>query len=155
MYVKVEPSGCCERRGMVQIRFCMYLESTDYGYDKHHVQVPVIPEGGYPGRVDAEGMPTNQKQYDKWLASLPKVWQTNPFHNHFILVEPETTDGEIMDIAVAFLHEAYIKWSTDSKLDLVNDALPFKKPEIIDDTRIANCETRMQSIKAIIMERKV
>ena len=51
MRVKVEPSGCCERKGLVQVRFSMYLEPEDYGYDKHYVQVLIIPEGGYTGKV--------------------------------------------------------------------------------------------------------
>jgi hypothetical protein len=155
MYVKVEPSGCCVRKGMVQVRFCMYLEPTDYGYERHHIEVSVIPENGYPGKVDERGNPIDQKDYDTWLDSLPKIWQNNPFHNHFIQVEPETADKEILDIAGAFLHEAGIKWSTDAKLDLVNNALPFKKPSVIDDARITACETRVQSVKAITVEIKV
>ena len=155
MYVKVEPSGCCERKGMVQVRFCMYLDGKDYGYDKHHIQVPVIPKEGYPGKVDDTGMPLDIKDFNEWLDSLPKVWQNNPFHNHFIQVEPDTTDKTIMDIAEAFLHEAYIKWACEEKLDLVNDALPFKKPSVIDDARIAACETRVQSVKVIVTERRI
>ncbi len=155
MFVKVEPSGCCERKGMVQVRFCMYLDSTDYGYEKYHVEMPVIPEGGYPGKVDDMGMPINQKDYDRWIKSLPKVWQNNPFHNHFIQAEPETTDKEIMDIASTFLREGGIRWATDNKLDLVNDALPFKKPEVVDATRIKDCEVRVQSVKAITTEIRV
>lgn len=159
MYVKIEPSGCCERKGMVQVRFCMYLGPTDYGYEKHHIQMPVIPKGGYPGKIDKRGSPVNQEQYDTWLASLPKIWQDNPFHNHFIQVEPETTDKEILDIAEAFLHECYIKWAQDISLTGAdqprNDSLPFKKPSVIDDALIAACETRVQSVKQIIAERKV
>lgn len=159
MYAKVEPSGCCERKGMVQVRFCMYLDPTDYGYEKHHIQVPDFIDQVYPGEVDTNGVPINKKQYNSWEASLPKVWLNNPFHNHFIQVEPETTDKEIMDIAEAFLHECYIKWAQDISLvgseQPRNDALPFKKPQIIDAVRIAACEARVQSIKTITEERKV
>lgn len=63
MKVKVEPSGCCERKGMVQVRFSFYLDPTDYGYDKHHIEVPVIPEGGYPGKVDEQGSPIDIKDW--------------------------------------------------------------------------------------------
>ena len=153
MFVKVEPSGCCERRGMVQVRLSMYLDEGDYGYEKHHIQVPVIPEGGYPGKWDAEGSPVDTKDFDKWLKKLPKVWQNNPFHNHFIQVEPDTTDEEIMDIAEAFLHEAGIKWSTNSKLDLVNDSLPFRKPKDIDAKRMKDCEDKVKHLKETILER--
>ena len=124
MYVKVEPTGCCERKGMVQVRFCFFLDPTDYGYEKHHV------------KIDGE-------------------WQDNPFHNHFIYVEPDTIDKEIAEIGKAFLAEAYIKWATDSKLDLVNDALPFKKPAVVTESRITECDVRAESIKAITAEVKV
>lgn len=155
MYVKVEPSGCCERKGMVQVRFCMYLGPSDYGYDKHHVQLPVIPEEGYQGKVDEMDSPIDIEDYNNWIASLPKAWQTNSFHNHFIQVEPDVTDKEIMDIGETFLHEAYIKWACEEKLNLVNDALPFKRPPAIDAARIAKCETRVQTVMAITIERRI
>ncbi|KKL44422.1 hypothetical protein LCGC14_2365810, partial [marine sediment metagenome] len=125
MYIKIEPSGCTERRGLVQIRFAMYLEPSDYGYNKHHIRVPVIPEGGYTGELDAEGMPVDSDAYNAWVESLPKVWQNNPFHNHFIYVEPLTTDKVIMDIGEAFLNEAYIKWASEEKLDLKNSRVEY------------------------------
>lgn len=123
MYVKVEPSGCCERNGMVQVRLCFYLEPGDYGYEKHYVE------------IDGK-------------------WQTNPFHNHFIYVEPNTTDTEIIDIGEAFLQEAYTKWATDSKLDLVNDALPFRRPPIIDAARIEACQAKVQHLKTAALHRR-
>jgi hypothetical protein len=88
MYFKINPSGCCERNGMKQVRFSFYLDKGDYGYAIHHI--------------------------DK---------QDNPFHNHFIQVPLNTPEKEIMDIGEAFLHESYIKWACDEKLNLTNDAL--------------------------------
>ncbi len=41
-YVKIEPSGCCERHGLAQVRLAMYLEETDYAYERHHIYVPII-----------------------------------------------------------------------------------------------------------------
>jgi len=153
MYVKVEPSGCCERKGLVQIRFCMYLDEGDYGYNAHHVQVPVMPEEGYKGDVDGEGRPKDEKDYQKWIDSLPKIWQTNPFHNHFIYVEPDTTDDEIMDIGEAFLQEAYIKWAREEKLDLKNQ--PIKYPEFVNEERRQAVETKVIHLKETILERRI
>ena len=34
MYFEIEPSGCCERNGMVQVRYSFYLDMEDEGYDK-------------------------------------------------------------------------------------------------------------------------
>jgi len=36
---EIEPSGCCERKGMRQIRFCFYLEPGDARHAEHHVKV--------------------------------------------------------------------------------------------------------------------
>lgn len=151
MYVRVEPSGCCERKGLVQIRFCMYLDEGDYGYEKHHIQVPVIPEEGYQGEIDEEGNPKDWKDYQKWIDSLPRIWQTNPFHNHFIYVEPETTDEEIMAVGEAFLQEAYIKWAREEKLDLKNP--PIKYPESVNEERRQAVETKVKHLKETVLER--
>ena len=153
MYVKVEPSGCCERKGMVQIRFCMYLEPDDYGYEKHHIQVPIIPEGGYPGEVDAMGQPVDIKAYDAWIKSLPTVWQTNPFHNHFIQVEPDITDNGILDIGVECLKETYADWAASKKPEPKNK--PHILPVLIDAARIKDCEDKIKHLKDTVLERKV
>ncbi len=152
MYVKIEPSGCCERKGMVQVRLCMYLELDDYGYEKHYVQVPVFPPEGYPGKVDVTGAALDIKDYEKWVKGLPLVWQNNPFHNHFIYVEPDTMDDEIMDIGEAFLHEAGIKWDTDSKLDLEN---PSKDTFVPTLERISECILRAKELKLITSVRTI
>ena len=113
MFVRVEPSGCCERKGLVQIRFSMYLDEGDYGYAIHHVQVPERPL-------------TEEELADPKLAKkVPKVWQNNPFHNHFIYVEPETTDEEIMEMGEKFLKWAYAKWTQGEKLNLHNPPVKF------------------------------
>ncbi len=172
MRVEIETSGCTERKGLVQVRFAMYLDPGDYGYDVHHIQVPVIPEGGYPGETkrityrdvmdedlglipvafdDPAGeatVPIDSDEYDAWYAGLPRVWQTNPFHNHFIYVEPDTPDSEIMDIGEAFLHEAYVKWASDEQLALKNPHIMF--PTTFDSRALA---AKVLSLKVNRLER--
>ena len=148
MYVRVEPTGCCERRGLVQVRFCMYLDTDDYGYERHHIQAPVIPEGGYTGGVDVDGMPTKMRRYQKWLDKLPKVWQCNPFHNHYIHIKPETSDEEIMDIGLAFLEEAYIKWACGEKIDLKNPCVYHREPNT------EGIAIKVQHLRETFLERK-
>lgn len=152
MYVKVEPSGCCERKGMVQIRFSMYLDPTDYGYEKHHIQVPVIPEGGYSGKVGEQGQPLDNKDFQKWLSKLPTTWQNNPFHNHFIYVEPTATDAEILAIGKSFLAEAYSKWSNEKQLNLENPNLVF--PKNVDASRLAALATKVQHLQNTTLQVK-
>lgn len=106
MYVKVEPTGCCERKGMVQVRFGCYLDPDDHGYDVHHVQV--------------EG-----------------VWQDNPFHNHFIYVEPDMSDVDILKEADKWCKAAYKDWKKDGPIVLKNEKVRW--PEVTPE-RLAECE---------------
>lgn len=39
MHFEVEKTGCAEWLGMVQIRYCLYLDPGDHGYERHHVTV--------------------------------------------------------------------------------------------------------------------
>ena len=45
--------------GLVKLRFDLFLEPDDARYDERYTYVPVIPEGGYPGKVDKDGNPKN------------------------------------------------------------------------------------------------
>ena len=150
MFVKIEPTGCIERKGLVQIRFSMYLDEGDYGYEKHHIQVPVIPPKGYQGEVDEYSSPVDVSARDAWLASLPKVWQLNPFHNLFIYVEPGTSDKEIMNIGQTFLEEAYIAWSLGQTPAPQNPKVKY--PVSFDKAKI---ETKIQHLKTTILERRL
>lgn len=110
MYAKIEPSGCGEHHGNVKIRLDFYLDPTDVRYEERHTLVPVIPPEGYPGKVDEEGIPINQADYDTWLVSLPHIWQLAPFHSHFIYADPDVTDAEIQKIANFHLVNFYQAW---------------------------------------------
>lgn len=151
-YVKIEPSGCCEDKGMVQVRLSMFLDPGDYGFEKHHIDVPVrdLTEHEISSVFDEHGRGL-KSDYEALVSTIGTKKQVNPFHNHFILVPPDITEKEIMDIAEAFLHEAYLKWATDSKLDLVNDHLPFEKQ--IHDSKLV--DSKVAEIKIIKTERKL
>jgi hypothetical protein len=152
MYVEIEQSGCCERKGLMQVRFCLYLEPGDYGYEQHHLTVPVYPYpderlGGYWGEVhpkgttvtktdketgkkyeiDISGQPIDEDDYRHWVQTLPTTEIDNPFHNHFIYVEPEITDEILLDMGQAFLEEAYIKRACDEKIDIKNPPVKFRE----------------------------
>jgi len=109
MRYKIEASGCCERNGMRQVRLCFYLDPGDARYGEHHVNMPAISEDGYPGNKK-NGRPESDSDYVAWLDALPKKWQTNPFHNHFIYVPLDTTDKDITQQADKLLLRFYDKW---------------------------------------------
>ena len=117
---EIEPTGCCERKGMRQIRLCFYLEPGDARYNEHHVTMPVIPDGGYPGKKDEHGRPKSADDARAWVESLPKKWQTNPFHNHFIRVPLNATDEEIAQQADTFLPQFYGKWQRRERLGVTD-----------------------------------
>lgn len=141
MYVKIEPSGCSSRRGMVQVRLSMWLEPKDDGYDIFNIDNPVFPENRYEG---------NPEDFEEWVKKLPTEKLLIPFHNHFIQVSPETPDKEIMDIAEAFMHEAYIRFMTGDSMDIRNDGLPAK----IKEYTAKELTDRVTSAKQISLERK-
>jgi len=123
VYAKIEPSGTCERKGLVQIRLCFYLDKDDYGYEKHHILI------------------------DK------ETYQDNPFHNHFIYVEPDTSNKEIMTLAEAYLHEAGVKWSTGEKIDCKNYGVSFYQN--VSKDRLTACADKVSTVKAITTEVKI
>ena len=105
-YSKIEKSGCCERNGSVQVRFDLFLEPTDPRYLDTYIQVPDIPEKGYP-------FADSKLSEEAWLDSLPKKWQLNPFHSHFVYFDPDVTDEEIkaeMDFHLPNFYAAYQRY---------------------------------------------
>jgi len=125
MYFKVNPTGCNERKGLVEVRYDLYLDPTDYGYPEHYVQVPVMPEGGYPGKVDAMVAPVDQEDYAKWFAGLERAWQNNPFCCHFCQFEPEVTDEEILFVGELALDMAYKNWQAGDLHKNKNEPVQF------------------------------
>jgi hypothetical protein len=97
--------------GIARYRINTYREPGDPGYEEHHVEVPVVPKEGYPGKMIpnpdapksgeslvASFIPENAKDYGEWLASLPTVWQNNPCLNQFIQVNINTTQAQLEEI---------------------------------------------------------
>ncbi|MDD5081773.1 MAG: hypothetical protein PHU08_00225 [Dehalococcoidales bacterium] len=83
MIIRFEPSGTQVHKGQLKVRLDLYPETGEKSYAQNYVNVPVFPDpakplGGYPGKINADGSPVNQKQYDNWVASLPHIWQLNP-----------------------------------------------------------------------------
>ena len=94
-FAVINRSGCGIHKNRAKLRLDLYLNPNDPHFDKHYIRVPVIPEGGYPGEVEADGSPTNQKDHEAWLKSLPHVWQNTPFHSHFIYPDKDASDASI------------------------------------------------------------
>jgi len=137
MIAKIEPTGISVRHGKVQLRLSFYLEPGDARYEEHHVQVPVIPPEGYLGEVDTEGNPVDENAYNAWIESLPKVWQVNPFHNHFVRVSSDATDMEIANLLRDSLAEFYGMWNRGEDIMKVWKA---KGREVVGDMSAENIQ---------------
>jgi len=123
-YAKIESSGCGIVKDVTKLRIDCFLNETDPYYERHYVYVPDPKDpkyiAGYPGLVDAEGMPLNQKDYDAWLESLTHIWQNNPFHSHKIwLPDAGATDNYIKEQIERTLNYFYTfhqeMWDTGKK----------------------------------------
>jgi hypothetical protein len=105
MYGKVNPSGTCERHGLIQTRLDFFLEEGDYRYDDPRFYI--VDEtseaylAGYTG-----------KDSEKWLATLPRVWlKERCFHSHFIYLDPYTlTEKQVEDAIALHLPNFYKAW---------------------------------------------
>lgn len=149
---KIEPTGCTVRKGKVQLRFSFYLEPGDARYEEHHVQVPIIPEGGYPGEVNAEGAPVDQDHYNSWLESLAKKWQDNPFHNHFVYVDADATDAEIRQLMTESLEEFWGIWANGEDILKAWKAKPLKSKRrfVAGDMSSRNVRRCRQKVEDIV-----
>ncbi len=149
---KIEPTGCTVRKGKVQLRFSFYLEPGDARYEEHHVQVPIIPEGGYPGEVNAEGAPVDQGHYNSWLESLAKEWQDNPFHNHFVYVDADATDAEIRQLMTESLEEFWGIWANGEDILKAWKAKPLKSKRrfVAGDMSTTNMKRCRQKVEDIV-----
>ena len=161
---KIEPSGCTVRKGKVQLRFSFYLELGDARYEEHHVQVPIIPEGGYPGKVGAMGRPVDREYYKSWRESLPKKWQTNPFHNHFVYVDIDTSDAEIKQLMAETLEEFFGIWAEGmGMLEAWKTRTPkarqhfneSRKQFDRDTSNVKECENKVKDIQGRVAEFQV
>lgn len=120
MYYKIELSGCSERKGLVQVRYALYLDPGDHGYEKHHVNVPISKD------------------------SKIKQWVNNPFHNHFCQFEPTVTDEEIKYVGELALQLAKEKWDKDEEPHITNIPVSFPKVK-----NLSVCSARLSSLSEV------
>ena len=150
---KIEPTGCCVYKGKIQLRFSFFLEPGDARYEEHHVQVPIMPTQTYPGELLAIGDTASEDAYAAWLDTLPKEWQVNPFHNHFVYVDADTTDGEIERLMAESLEEFFAIWSKGENILEAWRTKPLKSKVLFVAGSLTyrnriNCQNRLEVIRA-------
>ncbi len=156
-YIKIEPSGCCIYKGWIQVRLCFYLEPTDPRYNEHHVfvvdETSLQFKNGYKGKIDADGNPVNQADYDAWIASLPHIWRDNPFHNHFIFIDADTTDSEILKQAQDAFNEFFAGWCEGKEMADVwhSKVRPVFVTKVLTADQQLTCQNKLSQIKAMVI----
>lgn len=120
-YAILGPSGCAVVKNRPRLRLDLYLSPTDPYYQQVYVVDETSPEflAGYKGKVDADGIPLDQADYDKWWDDLPHIWRDTPFHSHFIYIEPSATDEivkqRITDVLTYFYGFYQACWKADKE----------------------------------------
>lgn len=137
MYFKIEKSGCNVRKGLVEIRYDLYLDEKDYNFEAHYVDVPNTSL--FTGEMyTQDGERT--KEYTKWLETAPKIKQHNPFCCHFCQFNPDVTDEEILYVGELALDMAYKNWCKDNLR--LNKNLPVK----FDATKTTESAARLADV---------
>ena len=137
MYFEVENSGVCERKGLVQVRYCLYLEPGDTRYDEFYVDVPDIKEE-YTGK---------EEDFGTWIKSLPTKKQLNPFHNHFSYFPDTVTDDEIITEGKRVLESARQPFESGKTPDIKHVSKPVFSSNVTT-TKKATIDDKILSIKS-------
>jgi hypothetical protein len=113
----VTGQAIANHHGWIDIPILMYLDPKDYGYEIHYVDVPDFIGAVYKGKIDKQGNPVNQEEYDAWVKSLPTKKQLNPFHTHFIHPEPATVTADKIKAEMDFhLPNFYEAWKSGKSI---------------------------------------
>lgn len=97
MRIVLEPSGTHVHKEKLKIRLDFYPDEADKSYFPHYIYSPVIPADGFPGEVDENKKPVSRKDYDDWIAALPRIWQINPSLCAFVEVHQDITKKLLLE----------------------------------------------------------
>lgn len=154
-YFKINPTGCGERKGLVEVRYDCYLSRDDAGNEEHYVTVPDYTGAVYEGKMDEIGSPVDVDDYQKWASSLPTITRNNPFCCHFVQMQADITDELIVAIGEEVLKMAFANHQQGTLHDNYNEPLELsKEPDPLESTaRVASIKgTDYVAIEASLPE---
>jgi len=123
-YGKIERTGCCVSKGRVQVRYSLFLHPGEKRYEEYYLEMPIIPEKGYPGELTDD--PESQAACQAWHDALPTEMVNTPFHDHFEYFEADATDKEIADELAEVLDEFWAIWQHNEN---ISDGYVSRKPK--------------------------
>lgn len=160
MRLRFEPSGTHVHKEYLKVRVDLIPEPTDKTYAIHHIEVLDETSAaylkGYNGKLDEMGNPVDQEAYDAWIASLPKIWVTNPCLCYFLIINEGDTLTQILERishifdkdTVALLDEKLIQPVTDlSEVTKLKEPIVASKVSLVDieviNTKFASLEVNL------------
>ena len=133
-FFKIDKSGCCEHKGLCQVRADFYWDEKDAEYAL--TECKIYPEKGHEGKVDEMGIPADLDDYQKWEDALPTEMKHLPFHSHFVYFQDTVKDDEIL-----FCFELALDWR------IKNQPVKNVKP-VWDISKSVSSKTRIDGVKA-------
>lgn len=134
-----------EFHGNIAVKLEFYLDPADYGYEQTYVSVSDFTGATYKGKLDKDGQPRNPEDYQAWMDSLPRKWQLNPFHNHFIYLPPDYANKDVEREISFHLPNFYAAWSAGKTMRSGWATEKRIRPVRFDKVHPADYEARKQA----------
>ncbi len=131
------------KKGYLSVQVDIYCSMGGKLFPFYYVDKPILPEGGYQGQVSEDGTPDDVADYKNWIKSLPFKTELNPLQCHFIKINPDTTQTELVaGIKGIFTAEVltqledldFSEWELDAKIK-VNSELASLRVERMEQFR--------------------
>lgn len=148
----IEKSGVCAHKGMLQVRYDVYLDPGDPFYDQYFIEKPIIPEdmqAMYDARFaavqdDEQALAVLLQEYDQYIQSLFMAPVQIPCHGHFCYFDPDVTDEELAYIGDVIVDLVSAQWDGETRPVIRN--LPVEFQTEIDEYRAAALAARVEEI---------
>lgn len=111
---KFNASGTNIKDKVLMLRFDIYPPVASKSYVEHYVQVLENQNAKYPGKVDADGLPVDQKDFDNWYAAQPKIWRLNPMVCIFIKADPDWNAAQLANYITTQLDPFTLQYLDDN-----------------------------------------
>ena len=134
-----------EFHGNVAVKLEFYLDKADCGYEQTYVSMPDFTGATYKGKLDKDGNPRDPLDYQAWVDSLPKKWQLNPFHNHFIYLPPDYTSKDVEREIWYHQPNFYAAWAAGKTMRSGWDTATRIRPVRFDKVHPADYEVKKQA----------
>lgn len=86
------PSGTKIENNILFVRFDLYPSSNSKSYNIHYIEKPITQ---YAGKLDNDGVPIDQDDFDKWFNEVEKIRVLNPVCCVFVPINESTSVDQL------------------------------------------------------------